>query len=61
MADVARQLGATTGGVDADNGRPRERRSAEPEQVLGAVVEENPDVGFWAKEYRERREEVGVA
>ena len=39
VADVAAQLGATAGRVDADEGDTGERRATGEEQVLGNVLE----------------------
>ncbi len=44
VADVASQLGAAPRRVDADDRRARERGAAEPEQVLGHVLEQHADV-----------------
>ena len=44
VPDVACQLVAAPGGVDADCDRAGQRRPAEQEHVLGHVVEEHADV-----------------
>ena len=44
VVDQLRELVAAVGGVDADDHRPRERGGAQPEEVLGGVVEQHADV-----------------
>ncbi len=44
VRDVAGQLRPPAGGVDADDGRPRQRRAAQREEELGDVVEQHADV-----------------
>ena len=44
VGDVARQLGAAPGRVDADDGRAGERGAAQREPELGDVVEQHADV-----------------
>ena len=62
VADVALELGAAPGGVDADHGRPRERGGAEQERVLGHVVEQDAHVkGRAGRERAPQREQQGGA
>ena len=44
VVDQLRELRAAVRRVDADDHRPAERGRAEPEQVLGRVVEQHADV-----------------
>ena len=56
-ADVAGQLLPSAGGVDPHHRRPGQGRRAQPEQVLGDVVEQHPHVegAGTAQSHRHRR------
>lgn len=56
--DVAGQLGAAPGRVDARNGGPGQGRRAQPQGKFGGVVEQHPQVRFAARRqqiHQERR------
>ncbi len=49
VQDVAGQFGSPAGGVDTGDGGAREGGRAQPQRVLGGVVEEDAEVGFGAR------------
>ncbi|GHA70434.1 hypothetical protein GCM10010305_11010 [Streptomyces termitum] len=61
VGDVAGEFGAAPGGVDPGGGGPREGRRAEPERVLGGVVEQEAEVRLAPRPGRHQVREQGGA
>ncbi|GAA3839015.1 hypothetical protein GCM10022206_91580 [Streptomyces chiangmaiensis] len=54
VQDVSGQLRPAASGVDPGDGRTREGRRAQPQRILGRVVQQHPEVRLGA-----RREQIG--